>query len=718
MAETTNANNVIAQANAVTMTCRPGPRDVEVPPARPGVVIFLHGVNDPGVTYEPIEKGLCQGLNERLSRTDLRPGRYGERFKRAKEAFQTAQKEKRQLGTADADIFYDPDSFEFLRSEIPKETRSIFIPFYWGYRAANNEIAKKGDAGKVASEDTKGEYIVTRGQYQDKEGNRLDAHFAKEGGFFDNATTNIPDMYGEGFKTGRKERFLTNSGLAGPYSYIGDSPDRHYFVLAAHRLAALIRTIRGEQVESGVKLGDANAANETITIIAHSQGSLITLLAQALLRKDGHRCADCAIIVDTPYSVRETDGTTQTPLATLKTFVDIVNEVTNTPYATPHLAELLFDCERHGGRAGPGWTGTQGKRKDKHGNWVTFDERDNRGKVYLYFCPEDTTVGLDSIQGIGTYGMPDELHLKNHQVVPAMDRLKNMRFYQRMWTRLERDAGDGKMQPVLVGTKPGHMAIRDQYQRLAVGPDAGLGLLVGAVSTTSHKRNDMRNINGEQLNPPHAPEMYGGEVVKGGSRPGYADRAGLFKPDEVAKNVALGNQAASFKWIFVARTVVQPNLETYKSAFNSKSPDESDHSYNWRVLGITEPYTVEREETPNEVRARMERDESARSENSYHSAILASSENHRWVTAMDVAIGQGAMLDDPDWRDLLIRMADWRLTVVNLKQLQANPNYGRLSKPVKDLIAATADYYQNGAFPPEAIVPLTAPPLVTDGRKV
>ena len=409
MAETTKSYTVIAQANAVTISNRPGARNVQVPRERPGVVIFLHGVNDPGVNYEPVEKGICQGLNERLSRSDLLAGRYGEDFRKAKEEFQRAEQQKRRLAKVYADIFYDPDSYEYLRAEKKGETHSIFIPFYWGYRASNSEIAKVNDPGKVLSRDVKGEYLVTRGQYQDKAGNRLDAHFAKEGGFFDNATSNIPDMYGPGFKSGLREQTITAAGLAGPYSYIGDSPERRYFVLAAHRLAALIATIRGEQVQGGVKLGDADAANETITIVAHSQGTIITLLAQALLRQDGHRCADCIIMVDTPYSVRETSGTQQSALASLRTLVDIVNEVTKAPYTVPELAELMFDCERSGGRAGSKWTPTQGTRKDKQGNWITFDERDNRGKVYLYFCPEDTVVGLNSIQGIGTYGMPDKL---------------------------------------------------------------------------------------------------------------------------------------------------------------------------------------------------------------------------------------------------------------------------------------------------------------------
>lgn len=716
MPETTNSHTVIARANAVTISNRPGPRNVQVPRERPGVVIFLHGVNDPGVNYGPVEKGICQGLNERLSRSDLQAGRYGEDFRAAKEAFQRAEQEKRPLEKLYADIFYDPDTYEYLRAELEGETHSVFIPFYWGYRASNDEIAKVTDPGKVRSTEAKGEYLVTRGQYQDKAGNRLDAHFAKEGGFFDNATSNIPDMYGAGFKTGPLERTITTAGLAGPYSYIGDSPERRYFVLAAHRLAALISTIRGEQVQGGVKLGDADAANETITIVAHSQGTIITLLAQALLRQEGHRCADCVIMVDTPYSVRETSGTKQSALASLRTLVDIVNEVTKAPYTVPALAELMFDCERSGGRAGTKWTPTKGKRKDKHGDWITFDERDNRGKVYLYFCPEDTVVGLDSVQGIGTYGVPDKLRLKGGKEVPAMDQLKDMRFYQRMWTRLERGAADGNFYPVLVGTKPGHMAVRDRYQRLTVGPDAGMGLLLSVASTTSHVRSETRNINGEALNPPHAPQMYAGEVERGGARPGYADRAGKFAPDEVSKSVALGNQHASFKWVFVDRTMAPPDLDVYKRKFNA-SPDENDHSYNWRVLGVRAPYIVEREETPNEARRRMEKDEAARTENSYHSAVLASSENHRWVTAMDVAIGQGAMLDDRDWRDLLIRMADWRLKGEDIETLAGKANYHRLSKRVQELLTATANYYQKGVFPPESVVPLTLPQLVVDGRK-
>ena len=37
---------------------------------RPGIVIFVHGVNSDGEWYEQAEQGLCDGLNARLKRRD------------------------------------------------------------------------------------------------------------------------------------------------------------------------------------------------------------------------------------------------------------------------------------------------------------------------------------------------------------------------------------------------------------------------------------------------------------------------------------------------------------------------------------------------------------------------------------------------------------------------------------------------------------------------
>ncbi|RDY65211.1 effector protein Tle3 domain-containing protein, partial [Xanthomonas oryzae] len=118
-------------------------------------------------------------------------------------------------------------------------------------------------------------------------------------------------------------------------------------------------------------------------------------------------------------------------------------------------------------------------------------------------------------------------------------------------------------------------------------------------------------------------------------------------------------------------------------------------------------YIVQRYATPNEVRAQMARNPAALSDNSYHSAMLRSIENHRWVTAMDVAIGQAQTLDDPEWRKLLIAFANWRTPFQRKKREDADSatyfselaNFEKLSPGAQMLAKQTADYYTTGKFP-------------------
>lgn len=752
MANASDDYHVVNQGAAVTHADRASDRPVERPRDLPGIVIFIHGVNDPGAVYSCVEEGLCQGLNDRLSRADLKEGSYGNAYQAA------AKKVKTAIQVNDARILGDPDTYLYKRTETPETTKSIFIPFYWGLRAGDRDIAKLNNPGKVMSRaaDADGN-LMTRGQYQDVNGNRLDAHFAKAGGFFANATNNIPDMYGPGFQADGPANFITeHPGVVMSNTlYAGDAPDRRYFVLAATRLANLINTIRTIQPKALAESQGTNPANETITIMGHSQGTIITLLAQAILKQQGRRCVDCVIMVDTPYSIYATKTCNQTGHAKLKTLVDIVNAVTEAPYTVPQLAEMLISHGKHGGRAGSGWTPEQGKRLDESGkNWVTFDERDNRGKVYLYFCPEDTVVGLADVHGIGTFGVPDEVPadgdaLKNNsgrKTMPAMTVLgkqkSDQRFFQRMWTRMERDHDfDGKFEKVKVGLKPARVPVRDQCERLSPGPDAGSagqGFLRQAHGTVlaqgsnvllqaQFTRNDIRFINGEELKPPCMPDLYGGEAVRGGPRPGKPDTAGLMAPDDVTKNIALGNQYANLDWKTVEAFSRHPSddLERLKAEFNANKPID-DQSRNWRVTQTTVPiigplgpnvsYGVEREETPNEARERMKTDRKAFEPNNYHSGILHSAHNHRWVTAMDVAIGQAVTLDDPVWRDLLVMMADWKLDRNAMKKIKGNANFGRLDQPTQDLIQACSDYYLGGIFP-EKFVSSTPPTLVTSELK-
>lgn len=730
-------DRVVVQGAAVTMANRPGDRHVQIPADRPGIVILIHGVNDPGGWYETVEKGLCTGVNERLSRGDLNAGRYGMDYHAAAQKKQPKIDERKYLE--------DPETFLYKRSEADS-THSFVIPFYWGYRAASKEIAKINDAGNVKSRqaDANGN-LMTRGQYQDKHGNRLDKHFAKGGGFFANATNNIPDMYHTHFEAPGLGKFVTSTNLSGNYTYIADAPERRYYVLAAERLASLISTIRSIEPSGAAKADGYDPAHDTITVVGHSQGTIITLLAQALLAQRGKRCIDCLIMVDSPYGLYSTEQSQQTGRAKLKTFVDIVNELTKQPYSVPQLAELLATSDKAGGRTGKDWSPAQGKRKDKQGNEVTFKERDNRGKVYLYFCPEDTVVALSNMHGIGTFGVPDAVPSETYyrdpnrtrpqhygENLPAMTDLQNKRFFQRMWTRMERDhSGDGKFRKVMVGLPPARVPIRQQNERLSVGPVTdgtpwGTAIVSGknAATLDAHVHNDIRYVNGEALTPPHEPELYGGEAIKGGPRPGHEDVAGKLVPDVVEQNVALGNQYASFNWIDVD-TTMNPfaDLDTYKASYNASKPIEQ-QSQNWRlvpkkVLGVSVPgvLIVQREQTPQEARETMEKDKSSWEDNNYHGAILRSSENHRWVTAMDIAIGQAVSIDDKDWRDLLTGMADWKLDAGAHAQLARNPNYGKLKaidQKAVDLIDASAVYYTAGTFPAESVVPLkTMPPLVT-----
>ncbi|RBC07731.1 T6SS effector phospholipase Tle3 domain-containing protein, partial [Xanthomonas oryzae] len=631
-------------------------------------------------------------LDERLSRIDLRAGGYGVKYAEAKAS-------KAKPGDRDyrkvAAVKYDPDTYLYQRSEDTTSklpTHSMFIPFYWGYRASDNEIAK----------DKRGNPTRLRSQYQDTAGNRLDAHFAKAGGFFANATSNLPDMYGKGFETTLKTRGVQM--VSPDFTYFGKAPPRRYFVLAAERLAMLVSEIR------------RLAPDDTITIMGHSQGTLITLLAQAMLADRRQRCADCLILVDSPYSLLEPKGEEQTTQAKLQTLIKIVNAVTAQPYARPALSELQVGQPGYGGRTGHGWTPSQGTRLDAEGKQIVFAERDNRGKVYLYFCPQDTTVALDQVQGIGTYGVPDTVHVawkrkfystERTASLPAMDALKDMRFHQRMWTKLLRG---GK--PVAVGLPPQHIPLRMEDE--ARYPGGGVGPTTTASQTPLPQEG--RYINGEALQPPHAPQMEDGEAdvrQYKSSTPlrGTPTRAGKDAPDDVSVDVALGNPAAKLRQYMILVSIEQEEVPESKlaemtSEFNAQHPDINDQTPGYTCDATDMGCTVWRHATPNEVRAQMTHNPAALTDNSYHSAMLRSTENHRWVTAMDVAIGQAQTLDDPEWRKVLIAFANWRTPFMPSEDQPAGQvsiselaNFKKLSPGARKLVEASCFYYEKGVFP-------------------
>lgn len=395
----------------------------------PCITILVHGVNDIGEAFPYQEEGLCVGLNMRLCRQDIVAGGWE----------LPPMKKEGEKFTAE-DVNPDPDKVYFQRK--PDQGSSSVIPFYWGFRE------------KTARSRTK----EPHGQYLDQYGNRIDKRFGKNGGPFANATTNIPDMFGPGFERDQMIEWVDPEDGTHP---LENAPPRNYMVLAAQRLAALLRIIRKK------------SAHEPINIIAHSQGCFVTLLAHAILAKEGAGIkADTIILNNPPYSLEEpfaekfqTGSEQQTAWAREETLRLIVAEyITQQPADTPP-----FNALKPFGSVGSKWQHDMRR------------ERDNRGKLYLYFSPDDGTVGLPNIQGIGWWGVYDGMREK-----------LGARFFQRMFASPNGSNPDAPQ----VGVAPQKFSLHFKW-------NAGF--------TFSRKRK----ITGEELEAPFIPDFGPAQLQNG-----------------------------------------------------------------------------------------------------------------------------------------------------------------------------------------------------------
>lgn len=661
MTATTTPPREIGRSSATTLPNRWRDHPVEVKRALPGVIILVHGVNDLGTHYPALDNGLCMGLNERLDRSDLYPNDY-------------------TIPVPGEDAVADPDKIYF-RLRVNNRSNSPVIPFYWGYRASEREIGRKRINGEVV----------------DVHGNRLDRDFAKGGGMFANATSNIVDMFGGNFHSSLLVRISDKfSDIAHP---LRQAPDRRYMALAARRLAALIDTIRRVDPD------------ETITVVGHSQGCLISLLAQAWTK----RPADCLILNHPPYglhsppldTIAQSGGEQQTTHARVETLVNLVKRVCAQAHDAPPLEALLSSSPASKGRTGLRWTPHEGCRpaapEASDSPYVTFAERDNRGKVYLYFCPHDLTVGLLNVAGIGTLGVPDTISYsipgQRSEQRPMLSRL-GPNFFQRIWTWRDRD---GKRCEVGENTPYQHNL------RLPDEPGYDASKLTSA-ARWDVQTNALRTITGEALNPSFQPDLHHGELpATRQSDPRYEGRTGF---DPIDASIAV----TTIRRNMVHR--VHPELQDRHplptpaelAAEMNRGKEEGDRvqvAKLWRQKDGS--VLVYREETPQEARKRIQ-DDPAGMLNSYHSSIIANQEHHRWVTAMDVAIGQGKALDNPALREILIGMADWR---VNPGKGSGDPKpaHSTLSDDVRALVMKTWNYYKVGEFP-EFDAPLTPPAAV------
>jgi hypothetical protein len=533
----------------------------------PGLTILVHGVNDIGEAFPYQEMGICQGLNERLDRgrglpvadQDMQPTNY------------ELPPQKNGKPFTAGDIHPDPDKVYFAPSQ--ESPTSPVICFYWGFREETD----------VADTEQR------HGEYVDRFGNRLDKRYAKNGGFFVNATTNIPDMFVVGFDY---NWWVRRGDQDDPTHPLLNAPARNYMVLAAQRLAMLLRVMRKKSPQ------------EVINIVAHSQGCSIATLAHAMLAKEGHGVkADTIIFNNWPYSVddpsaemTQTGRKQQTRGARELTLQRILGDyVMAKPATMPAWSELK--------KTGRGVVGLRWQHDSAY-------ERDNRGKCYLYFSPDDATVGLVNILGIGYWGVYDGL----------LQRL-GPRFLQRVFVHKD---GPSQAAPA-VGSAPHALTLK-----------FGDSLKSGVVTFPRD-----RSINGEAL--PHPFVAWMGPV----QLPiGPVDAA-------IAVTNRYGDGARDpEKTMRAVKMRSMPNLKRDDAIFDESVAKHREQS-RWGKQGI------HADETPEQAKARWMNQSS---ENSYHSSIVSHAAHSAYATAYDLSVGESGILKDNDltWMRFLRAVADWR----------------------------------------------------------
>ncbi|MDC8756675.1 effector protein Tle3 domain-containing protein [Janthinobacterium fluminis] len=740
---------VIGKDTSVLQCNRAYDKTVDARPNLPGNIIVIHGVNDVGTSFGAVEQGLCQGLDVRLhgiksgQASLFIPGTY--RMPEAK----------------DKDIVEpDPDAV-FFKRKMNDNTHSPVIPFYWGFRELKDSAQ------------------TVNGQRTDRYGNRLDKDLSKGGGPFGNASNTLPDMW--------------NKGLYAPMDVGGDpvrplmtAPGRIYMVLAAKRLAALIAMTRDYDKD------------DVVSIVAHSQGCLISLLAQAFLLDEGARPADTLILTHPPYSLEE--GTTmffdlvegtqifgggqdaamadqyaaidarQTFDARLRTLVNIVQGVAAKKCSTPVFA-ALGDQAKHHGMVGAKWSAAA--------------DRDNRGKVYLYFCPEDMTVALDNIKGIGWQGVPDYLSgtalsktrtvLQNRhgQSTPPpgqelWERENQDRkplaelgpsFFQRVFTdKIRIDPVSNAPKAVLVGQAPHDFALRVKGEdgrehvaesiraHRAVSKEAPWpakqGGQPGKPQADAGKRDGLCTINGEALRVPVAAQLrMAGQIdaltsytVSNNSITSVKKQGPFEDVDPIDAATAVTSKQGVTGLREELIDDPSPNSRGFPGG-NYKELSSEETKKVERIINskrniadqgkfksVRPTYDkggpkllVTRYETPNEARKRWQHEVSPKS---FHGAIIGNAENHRNVTAYDVAIGGGKASSDPSFYRYLCAVADWRLQ--KDATAPSRPSIMRWEKFIdifsiywdaettrhKNIIEGSANYYSTGKIP--AYVPALA----------
>ncbi|WP_053152353.1 T6SS effector phospholipase Tle3 domain-containing protein [Pseudomonas protegens] len=683
----------ICTGEAITL---PGGGDVHLiaPPPKPCVTIVVHGVNDLAGCYERIERGLCEGLNERLDMSPTLPNGVSNPGLLRPAGYSLPEDDDGKASNPDA-VYYRR---KFGASANGADSRSVVIPFYWGFREEEQHIIKD----------------APHGEWMDRNKNRLDKAGTLEGGHFVNATTNLPDMWGKGFN-GKLFGFISLDLFAGELTHpLFSAPGRRYMVLAAMRLAMLIRIIRKRY------------PNDTVNVVGHSQGTLITLLAHAFLNEDKVRPADGVVMINSPYSLREPNmeklqgfGAQQTAEARLATLDAILKFMTGAPNPYPALSSIaLKNCQGYGAIGGPGWSGGKACKTTIDAKSIAFNERDNRGSVYLYFTPQDQTVGLANVQGIGWQGVDEHLYGK------PLRRTLPMSFHQRIFTLRKRG---GEKELIGLHTPP------YVYPLLLKGEDTWEDAGLPYKQRMSVARASLEQGKSVMLTAPLLPVPVATNFDADGTvvMPGADSNSGVYQvKDKLAPidaAIAISNKAWTPESTRHTRLEAIDETVAFKhgrdigsvqEALNEgKEISEITHVFAARATDSGK-VLVTRSETPYEARLRLQsggKNKEHEEALSFHSAIPNNPEHSRRVLAYDVAIGAGESVDDVTFYAYLCRVADWRLDWENTKakgrsQVDSEVDnefpdeavemlYEKEEEKNRDLIDATARYRTTGTLP-------------------
>lgn len=375
----------------------------DLPPHLPGLIIFVHGVNSTGEWYQNAEESLCNGLNNRLglkgTKFELKPNKY----------------------STDSEVSVGEGNLSPLhlsrRELISDEGRSPIIRFYWGYSSVSGEEDKyviplvnvngedyhhmKRIGVKIDDIRKKGPYIWGGGPFQNGT-NNLHSLWSDYG--FDEDLAGIPGAKLQYFNED-KDRLLRNS------------PPRKYYSHAAKRLADLLDLIRDKYPD------------DTVSIISHSQGTMISLAAVTLANKG----PDALFILNSPYAMHNSQlnefsipqQERISPNGRESTLSSIIEKIAN---QTSHLLARGYEGLCVGKFSDNSSWKPEGENILGGGK---FQERDNHGRTYIYFCPHDRVMGSLPLRSIGWQGLPND---KNGNQHPLILKFKN-NLYQRMLAR-------------------------------------------------------------------------------------------------------------------------------------------------------------------------------------------------------------------------------------------------------------------------------------------